>query len=461
MPSYKRKTSDIHISPELNDVLSKMKMSNIAQMILKSRLPLDILVENHVNYLSVSTSDKTKISYLTPERSDQIIKSGEDLWHSSKRIFAKPGAFIKKIFKDVSDKEVELFSTLYRNIQTSPSFKFKIVEGEDIRKYYYYESYVTQDSTLGNSCMKHKSCQPWFQLYVDNPDQIKMLIMVDGTDHILGRALLWMNTIDPNGTSFKVMDRIYTIADEDYLFHFKKWADTYGFIHKKEQKWNNTLRFVSNNQDLDLMRLSAKLNVSDYDRYPYLDTFKFLCRDTNTIFNYKPGFDNIITISGSEGYYEDHKLLTEDGITHMFHYTHEMVKIPSRNFYVHEGRAKYSNIMDVYILEEDGYRHPVLRDWIYKDESLNDMDLINRQVQEYERVRAEQEERNKRILSEREERARVSPTIDEESLCELQGGWTFNGRSSLSEIIREYSNSFENSNGGDTFLSWLRLRSRR
>ena len=453
---YTRKTSDIHISPELNDVLLQMEpASEIARMLLKSRLSLDVLIDNHVNYLSVSSSDKTKISYLTPERSSQMIESGEDVWHSSKRIFAKPGSFIKKIFKDVSDKEVELFSTLYRNVQSSPSFTFKIVEGEDIRKYYHYERYVTQDSTLGNSCMKHKSCQPWFQLYVDNPEQIKMLIMVDNTDHILGRALLWMNTTDPNGKVFQVMDRIYTIADEDYVFHFKKWADANGFIYKKEQKWNNTLKFVSNNQDLEIMRLSAKLNISDYDRYPYLDTFKFLCRDTNTIFNYKNGSEDIITISGSEGYYENHRHLTEDGTTNLFHYTHEMVEIPSRGFHVFEGRAKYSNILDVYILEDDAYRHPVLRDWIYKDESLNDMDLINKQIEEHERILAEQAERTKRLLSEREQRSRDT-NINEERLADLQGGWSF-GRNSVSDMIREYASSDLNS---DSFLTWLRSRSR-
>lgn len=452
---YTRITSDIHISPELNDVLLQMEpASEIARLLLKSRLSLDVLIDGHVNYLSVSSSDKTKISYLTPERSTQIIESGEDLWHSSKRIFAKPGAFLKKIFKDVSDKEVELFSTLYRNIQTSPVFNFKIVEGEDIRKYYHYETYVMQEASLGKSCMKHRSCQPWFQIYVDNPEIIKMLIMVDDTNHIFGRALLWMDTTDTNGNTVKVMDRIYTVADEDYVFHFKKWADTNGFIHKKEQKWNNTLKFVSSNKDLDLMRLSVKLNKSEYDRYPYLDTFKFLCRDTDTIYNYKPESKDIITISASEGQYDDHNHLTEDGLTNLYHYTHEMVEIPSRGFHIHESKAKYSNIMDVYLFEEDGYKHPVLGDWLFKDESLNDMELVNQRVIEYERTRAEQEERRKKLLTEREERSR-NTNINEESLSDLQGGWS--SRRSVSNIIREYM-TYGGDLYGDDLSDWLRSR---
>jgi hypothetical protein len=264
-----------------------------------------------------------------------------------------------------------------------------------------------------------------------------------------------MNTTDTNGKVFQVMDRIYTIADEDYVFHFKKWADVNGFIHKKEQKWNNTLKFISNNQDLGIMRLSAKLNISEYDRYPYLDTFKFLCRDTNTIFNYKNGSEDIITISGSEGYYENHRHLTEDGTTNLFHYTHEMVEIPSRGVHVFEGRAKYSNILDVYILEDDAYRHPSLRDWIYKDESLNDMDLINKQIKEHEMILAEQAERTKKLLSEREQMSRDT-NINEERLADLQGGWSF-GRNSVSDIIREYASSDLNSN---SLLTWLRSRSR-
>ena len=38
---------------------------------------------------------------------------------------------------------------------------------------------------------------------------------------------------------FKLMDRIYTICDEEYSSYFKKWASKNDYLHKKEQNWHN------------------------------------------------------------------------------------------------------------------------------------------------------------------------------------------------------------------------------
>ena len=117
--AYIRKTTDILTSHELDFVLEQIKdNSEVARLLLKKRHLIESLQENHVNYISISNSDKTKISYLTSERSQSIInsspygESSDELWSSSRRFHVKPGAFISKIFKDISSREIEIFSTL-------------------------------------------------------------------------------------------------------------------------------------------------------------------------------------------------------------------------------------------------------------------------------------------------------------------------------------------------------------
>ena len=151
----------------------------------------------------------------------------------------KPGSFISKIFKKVSLEEVQKFSILFRNIQNKIEYNFNIVDGLKLSHYYHFNSYLSGSGSLGCSCMKYDQCQDYLDLYTKNSDIIKMLVMTADNGQLIGRALLW--EFDGN----KIMDRIYTIDDESYQYHFKKWADDNGYWYKKEQKWNNTLFFES------------------------------------------------------------------------------------------------------------------------------------------------------------------------------------------------------------------------
>ena len=123
---YERKTSDILISDELRTMLSEIEsQSLVAQLLLKKRHAKEELAEDHVNWISVSTQDKSKISYLTSERAAQMDES--EVWTSSKRFHAKPGGFIAKVFKNIPGKEVEIFSTLFRNLACRPQFSLRVV----------------------------------------------------------------------------------------------------------------------------------------------------------------------------------------------------------------------------------------------------------------------------------------------------------------------------------------------
>ena len=374
--AYTRKTSDIITSNELDFVLEQIKdRSEVANLLLKQRHLVDNLVDNHVNYISISNSDPNKISYLTQERIDSLLSNGEDLWTSSKRFHVKPGSFVGKLFKNISLSEIQNFSILFRNVQNKINYEFKIVNGNEIYKYYHYNSYLSESGSLGASCMKYDQCQDYLELYAKNSDIIKLLVITSSQGKLVGRALLW------EFGNNKIMDRIYTIDDDVYQYPFKKWADDNGYISKKEQKWNNSLFFESKGKTL-YKELSIKLPHGNFTTFPYLDTFKFIDILTGTLYNYKPEVQNtytknIRTLSSADGtYYNyDHLMLCEK--TKLFYPYTETTYLEYRGIRVCHEICVYSDIFDTSILRDDAVFDDSIRDWIFKDPDLNNDVLLN------------------------------------------------------------------------------------
>lgn len=374
--TYIRKTSDLFISDELREVLESIKTnSEVARLLLKSRHNNEDLVEGFVNYISTSKKDPKMISYLSPERKEMV---GDEIWTSPKRFIAKPGSFVKKVFKNVGDKEIENFSNLYRNCQSKETMDFRIVSGEEIRKWYNEDYHQCNSSSLGSSCMRYDSCQDYMDLYCRNENSVKMLILVDGNNRLMGRALLW-NT-DP-----KVMDRIYTVNDERLVFHFKKWANENGYLYKSEQKWNNTLFFDSVDSEKTYFELSIKLEDFDLEYYPYLDTFKFLNLETGVLYNHQPTTGRFITLSSGNGDSQSFDFLKLDDLTKMYQYESEIVFVKYLNIHTHESKVFYSNVNDCYVLRSESIWSNELSDYIFRDplknNSENVIEKINTEIE--------------------------------------------------------------------------------
>jgi len=380
--AYVRKTTDILTSHELDFVLEQIKdNSEVARLLLKSRHSIESLQDDHVNYISISNSDKTKISYLTPERAQAIINSSpygegaDELWSSSRRFHAKPGSFISKLFKSVSPKEIEIFSTLFRNIQSKIDFKFKIVKGKDISRYYHGDSYYNNNGSLGVSCMKYDQCQDYLGIYIKNPNTIEMLVAVNNDGSLIGRALLWKQG------DRKIMDRIYTINDEDFQFSFKKWADENGYWYKKEQKWNNTLFFKTRDKIM-CEEISIQLDNWDFEYYPYLDTFKFIDFKTGKLYNYLPKGQDVKTLSSAEGSYHNGGVYGFCEKSKVLYSVDSLCFVPDIGMTVGNDLCVWSEIYELYILRESADYNVKLRDWIYKDEELNNTVLIEQRLKE-------------------------------------------------------------------------------
>lgn len=381
---YMRKTKDIYISSELRKVLLEIKSESlVASLLLKKRHKREVLVDDCVNYISLSNSIKDRLSYLTVDRIKSIkeksLDSKVDIWESSSRYHTKAGSFVGKVFKNIPANEVEKFSNLFRAEMNKPVFTFEIVNGDRIKEFYLHNSYKNHNGTLGMSCMKHEGCQNMLDLYSDNKESIKMLVMLDESKKLMGRALLWISD------EFKVMDRIYTISDEELSSYFKKWAMANNYYHKKEQNWNNTIAFDKFGKDPKDFKLKLKLDKSSYRKYPYMDTFKFI-DDNGFLYNYHPSDPsnfNFKTLCATDGGYQDSEYLKFDSISNKFGYPGDMTYLTYLQIYTFYNNCNYSEINNTYILLKDSVYNDIIHDHIFNEEreSFNNRDLINSKIE--------------------------------------------------------------------------------
>jgi len=176
------------------------------------------------------------------------------------------GRWVRHVFNDVretpiSNGDLENFVNAYKSTYDKIGMRsdgFEIVKGEDIRYWYLEDRYDEVRGQLGKSCMRKEYCQPYLDIYVQNPDVCSLLILKNSEgDKIVGRAIVWtISNGDLEGR--QVMDRIYTIEDSDIgLF------DTYAKEH-------NILRNSS------VYSQSINVKKGRYDYYPYMDTFCYL-----------------------------------------------------------------------------------------------------------------------------------------------------------------------------------------
>ena len=169
--------------------------------------------------------------------------------------------------------------------------RFKVVNGEDIRKYYLHTNYKNSEGTLGSSCMRHDETQGYLDIYTNNPDKVSLVIlMFNDTNKIMGRALLWT---DSRGR--KIMDRIYlnNTPDEEI---FKEYAIRNGYLYKSIQSYSDdTLMFNGNKVSNEDNKVTIKVDPG-YDSFPYVDTFKYYNHLTGKMSNKMfPGADYELT----------------------------------------------------------------------------------------------------------------------------------------------------------------------
>jgi hypothetical protein len=192
-----------------------------------------------------------------------------------------------------SSEEVEHFHTEYVNavkkLKKMDQDRFEIVEGEEIRKYYLETSYDVLKHTLGNSCMRHARCQSYFDIYVQNPNQIKLLILrsIEDPKKISGRALLWYGLNTRPGDDFEYkwgmkewttkanfMDRIFVSNSKEERM-FKEWAINNGFLFKSNQDHlPQPISKDTKSREIMTFWIELESGTPKSERFPYMDTMK-------------------------------------------------------------------------------------------------------------------------------------------------------------------------------------------
>lgn len=382
----------LQITENFRKVIQKFReQSFVAKLLLDNHLVDNIIQENHVDFIDISSADITKVSYMTKDRLNKPLP-GENPWTSPRRFFTRPGAFVSKVFKDIPSKEIEIFANLFTSFSTERKEKFEIIKGSEIKDYYLGNSYLDDTGSLGNSCMKYKKCQSYFDIYSENDNISLLALMMDGK--IIGRALLWED--------IKLMDRIYTIKDDEFFGLFRKWAIDNGYIFKNKQNFTNTLSFTDG-KDIFEREFKVKLKVSELDRYPYLDTFKWLDTLTGTLYNYKPfhfserNRNSERVLVSPEGSYEESNFLYLDEIKREYRYKNEIIN--ACGFQTTSESCNFSNTHDKYILKENSKYSDELEDYIYSDNSKNDEEKIKLRIELIKEKRGRAVDARKYIIS--------------------------------------------------------------
>jgi hypothetical protein len=287
----------IRILKIINDDIS-LKILNLAKNREKFKESF-IDVTDTVDMITLISSDK--VNKMIEEKDSDILKN---CWSHDNRNTKKIGRFVFSLFgESVSNTAIENFVNEYKSIIHSITLRrnFRIVEGEEIRKWYLSSNYTIGGGNLKNSCMRHAYCQRFFDIYTLNPDKIKLLILLDETkEKILGRALLWF--LDrPDGAIF--MDRVYFSSDfilNVFINHAIKNRWYYKF-----ESMDNIYQVVYDNKVVRLTMVT-KVKKEEYSSFPFIDNLAFYDPKLYTLSNDPKYFKSL----GSNKYYD---LCTQTG----------------------------------------------------------------------------------------------------------------------------------------------------
>ena len=265
----------VTIDKRLKDAFSEIYEENPRNSIAKNLAELKELPERdiweNIN-LSFGSEDSIKIEFIPSD--DFYLKRREMGFVVRKESLIKTeetriGRFILRFLdtKNLGADDIENYTNLFRakyDEKTNKS-EFKIVDGKDINFWYDCDNYEPGGGTLNKSCMRNAGNR--INAYALNPDKVKMLILVNGREKLIGRCILWKLDY-PKGKIYA--DRIYTNRDSD-----KRRFESY--IGKRGWLGYNT----------DSGKMVVVLDNTPGEEFPYLDTFHI----------YKKGYSSAYAIS--------------------------------------------------------------------------------------------------------------------------------------------------------------------
>lgn len=369
--TYNRDVQTQLLSESLHKMLTKALDNKVARCLLK--LNKVGYLDGSVRNITIRRSDK-EMTYMPSGKPTEM--ASDNTWVAKGRQNGKYGKVIRKVLKEqvprlkFTDHEIE---KLVNHLKAQASDgEFEVVSGEDIAYWYDGRRYNNEVElgTLSSSCMRDSSCKDSLDIYVKNPDKVKMVILTKD-DLLIGRALVWDD---------KWMDRIY--GTDSIASAFKTFAKEKGWHAKSSQNSDPDQGWIHPETGESYNEVVTIELETNFDEYPYADTFCYLDRsngkvsnDTRDLGSYAEMRD---TGGGLEGdderqydEYDDRYIDTEDAVyveSHGFytHYDNTFVcevddcrylkddRVETHDGrYVYDGNAHYNQTEGVYYTDED------------------------------------------------------------------------------------------------------------
>jgi len=391
------------LSDRLVELLKKVnhkikdRLLNDNHNITSSKFTLVDYDDNDIDKFTYSNSPKI-IEYITQKTlTDSHIKNvttffdyteqntDESIWKQN-RTPIRIGRFIIKLYgenagfskEESTGNEVETFANLVIEVRQKEVIhkdEFKIVEGEDIIKYYNQDSYESdgKGSTLYGSCMKYEYCAPYLGFYIHNNIKVVVLMSEKEEDKIIGRAVLWnIDEIDGAEVERKFLDRIYAIKSQD-MGKFKELARKNGWLYKsKQDMWDTT--DIVDSKDGSVGRKILKVNnIKGYKAYPYMDTLKYFNLTDNFLTNSDTIEHNYVLEDPDGGYVDG----DEQYVFNQYH--NKLMNINDLVWCEFEGRSlakeevEHSKYLEIWasieFAAENWVYSKIQQDWFPKDDN--------------------------------------------------------------------------------------------
>jgi len=170
----------------------------------------------------------------------------------------------------INKKVIELTDKFKFKFRPQNLFKFEL--WPKVSKAYKTSNHESKSGSLGESCMNNK---PYLDMYDDNK-KIKVLVMLDNDNKIVGRALVWEDIL-LGSSKVTYMDRIYTTKNE-YEVNMKEYAGKEGWYNRKMQSFQNRTSLEKNGGGKD-GKLLFYVELDKYKTHPYCDTMTFCFYD--------------------------------------------------------------------------------------------------------------------------------------------------------------------------------------
>lgn len=227
----------------------------------------------------------------------------DNLFKTGGRNNMRIGKFTKKIVKNASDRDIEVFVNSIKSKLKLEGYKISIIDGSDIAKYYKKSACVKTSvgGTLLHSCMVDKD-DSIFSIYTKNPEVCKMLIMTNTNDELVARALLWKVQIDKKESMNmnsrnrnRIADKIDLIPNESWLmdrvYYTEDWMQNSFFNYCEDNKYTYRKQshayFMYNSIEYYYLKFYVKVKKINYGSFPYLDTFSFYDVKNAMLSNYE------------------------------------------------------------------------------------------------------------------------------------------------------------------------------